>query len=135
MEDLSLVQSLNRAETALEDVLVLRVGRDYFIPVHVIWLPTSFSRLVEEPVRIPSGGVRSFVEKEGIKGKIPTKKPVQCAAPRELLRLTEALGNLLERAVADENMLEGCEVPRADGWPFEAPTPSGGRTRRPSSRR
>ena len=126
VDDLSLVQSLNRAETTLEDVLVLRVedGRDYFIPVHAAWLPTSFSRSVEELVRIPSGSIRSFVEKEGIKGKIPTDKPPQCAAPRELLRLTEALESLLERAVADENMLEGCEVPRADGWPFEASTPT-----------
>lgn len=126
VEDLSLVQSLNRAETTLEDVLVLRVegGRDYFIPVHATWLPTSFCRSVEELVRIPAGSIRSFVEKEGIKGKIPSEKPVQCAAPRELLRLTEALESLLERAVADENMLEGCEIPRDDGWPFEAPSPA-----------
>ena len=125
VEDLALAQSLNRAETSLEDVLVLRVegGRDYFVPVHATWLPTSFSRSVDELVRIPTGGIRSFMEKDGIKGQIPTEKAVQCAAPRELLRLTEALESLLERAVADENMLEGCEVPRADGWPFEA-TPS-----------
>ncbi|SPN98703.1 related to inositol polyphosphate 5-phosphatase ocrl-1 [Cephalotrichum gorgonifer] len=120
----SLAQSLNYGRTTLEDVLVLRVqeGRDCFIPVRATWLPTSFSRSVEELTRIPSGGIRAFLSAEGIHGAIPYDKPVNFAAPRELLKLIEALESLLERAVADENMLEGCAVPREEGWPFDSST-------------
>lgn len=124
VEDTSLAQALNYARAGLEDVLVLRVegGRDYFIPVRATWLPTTFCRSVEELVRIPPGGIRAFAQKEGIEGAIPDDKEVRSAAPRALFALTEALEGLLERAVADENMLEGCAVPRSEGWPFEAST-------------
>jgi inositol polyphosphate 5-phosphatase INPP5B/F len=38
-----------------------------------------------------------------------------------LFQLTEGIEALTERVLADENMLEGCEVPRdTPGWPFEA---------------
>lgn len=123
VEDLPLAQSLNNG-ASLEDVLVLRVsgGRDYFIPVRASWLPTVFCRSVEELVRIPPGGIRAFAKDRGIAGQVPSDMEIQSAAPRALLALTDALENLLERAVADENMLEGCAVPRAEGWPFEPST-------------
>lgn len=124
VDDVSLAESLNHGRTSLEDVLVLRVedGRDYFVPVRATWLPTTFSRSVEELVRIPRGGIRALAEKGEVDGAIPAEREVQSAAPRALLALTEALEGLLERAVADENMLEGCAVPRSDGWPFDAST-------------
>jgi hypothetical protein len=45
---------------------------------------------------------------------------VQFSAPKELFKLTEAVEVLMERALAEEHMLEGCAVPReAAGWPFD----------------
>ncbi|CAI4212853.1 unnamed protein product [Parascedosporium putredinis] len=124
VDDLSLAQSLNYDRASLEDVLVLRVtgGRDYFIPVHAQWLPTACCRSVDELIRVPDGGIRDFVTKAEpkITGAIPYDRDVRCAAPKELFKLTEALEKLVERAVADENMLDDCHIPREDpGWPFE----------------
>ena len=124
VDDVTLAQSLNYGRASLEDVLVLRVagGRDYFIPVHAQWLPTAFGRSVDELIRVPDGGIRAFISESlpKITGAIPYDRDVKCAAPKELFKLTEALENLLERALADENMLDDCAIPRDDpGWPFE----------------
>ena len=122
VEDISHVQALNYGRSTLEDVLVLRVedGRDHFIPVRGNWLPTSLGRSINELIRVPEGGIRSF---EKAKGPIPYGCAVHSAAPRELFKLTEAIEALTERVLADENMLEGCEVPRdAPGWPFDEAT-------------
>ncbi|KAI1879014.1 hypothetical protein JX265_003191 [Neoarthrinium moseri] len=132
---LSHLRALNAGTTALEDVLVLRVteGRDHFIPVRAVWLPSCFGRSVDELIRIPpqSGGLRGFVGKwkAGNKidgrdwkgGSIPYSLDVHSSSPPELYKLTEAIESLTERAVADENMLQEdkTKLPRDQvGWPF-----------------
>ncbi|KAH8178424.1 phosphatase [Sarocladium implicatum] len=121
---ISQAQSLNAGKAHIDDVLVLRVedGRDYFIPVHGRWLPTCFGRSIDELIRVPEGGIQKFAEKENISGTIPSSFPVQCSAPRELFKLTEALQTLAERCVADEAMLDDLTLPREPGWPFDAAT-------------
>ncbi|CAK7265762.1 hypothetical protein SEPCBS57363_001750 [Sporothrix epigloea] len=139
VEDLLFARMLNDAASKLEDVLVLRVknGRDHFIPVRGTWAPTCIGRSVEELVRVPDGGIRSFVatlteeaaKKSGKKalnnqlGSISYDLDVRCSAPKELFKLTETIENLVDRVIADEQMLEEHLIPsdRA-GWPFENPT-------------
>lgn len=120
---------LNEFGSELEDILVLRVkgGRDYFIPVRATWSPTCIGRSLQELIRVPDGGIRSFVksrskEAAGQTGTIPSELPVHLAAPKELFRLTEAVESLTERALADEQMLEECKIPDAAGWPFDETT-------------
>ncbi|KAJ4371934.1 hypothetical protein N0V85_009090 [Neurospora sp. IMI 360204] len=88
---------LNSGEDRLEEVLVLRVtdGRDYFIPVRGVWMPTCIGRSIDELIRVPEGGLRKFVhaltEKNGGKVmSVPEEMDVHCAAPRELFKLTKA---------------------------------------------
>ncbi|KAI9155060.1 Inositol polyphosphate 5-phosphatase OCRL-1 [Paramyrothecium foliicola] len=118
------VRTLNAARDKLEDVLVLRVegGRDHFISVRGVWLPTCFGRSIEELIRVPEGGMRKFLATKAIKGSIPYDSDVQCSAPRELFKITEAVEKLAERCVADEVMLEEMMLPRDPGWPFDAST-------------
>jgi hypothetical protein len=122
-------QMLNEGSARLEEVLVLRVigGRDHFIPVRATWSPTVIGRSIEELVRVPDGGLRFFAkvhaEKEnGHFTSISNHLPVRTAAPKELLRLIEALQTLTERALADEQMLDDCKMPTAPGWPFDRTT-------------
>jgi hypothetical protein len=121
---ISQVRALNEGHAHIDDVLVLRVedGRDHFIPVHGQWLPTSFGRSIDELIRVPDGGIRKFVKDKQIKGAISYDLPVQCSAPKELFKLTEAMQTLAERCVADEAMLEDLTLPREPGWPFDAAT-------------
>jgi hypothetical protein len=121
---ISQARALNEGQAHIDDVLVLRVeeGRDHFIPVHGRWLPTSFGRSIDELIRVSDGGIRKFVEDKELKGGIPLDLPVQCSAPKELFKLTEALQTLAERCVADEAMLEDLTLPREPGWPFDAAT-------------
>ncbi|CAK7272216.1 hypothetical protein SEPCBS119000_005006 [Sporothrix epigloea] len=134
--DLVFARMLNDAASKLEDVLVLRVnnGRDHFIPVRGTWAPTCIGRSVEELVRVPDGGIRSFVatlvdeaaRKSGKRaldshlGSLSYDLDVRCSAPKELFKLTETMENLVDRVIADEQMLEEHSIPsdRA-GWPFE----------------
>lgn len=144
VSDLILARMLNDGVSKLEDVLVLRVdeGRDHFIPVRGTWAPTCIGRSIEELVRVPDGGIRAFVasltkdleKKRGIKkpvaastttalGSISYDLDVRCAAPKELFKLTETIENLVDRAIADEQMLEDYKIPSSRvGWPFEDPT-------------
>ncbi|KAB5576116.1 putative PI phosphatase group protein [Coniochaeta sp. 2T2.1] len=129
IESIAEARMLNEGRARLEAVLVLRVkdGRDYFIPVRATWSPTCVGRSLEELIRVPDGGLRSFAksrakEGEGQFGTIPHELPVRCAAPKELFRLTEAVESLTERALADEQMLEECKIPDDAGWPFDATT-------------
>ncbi|KAL8964753.1 MAG: hypothetical protein Q9197_006818 [Variospora fuerteventurae] len=122
VSDLGLVRNLNEAKAHLEDVLVLRIhnGRDYFIPVRARWLQSSFSRSVDELVRLPEGGVRQHPTGDNANG-------VKWSAPREIFRLTEAAEELTERAVAEWGMrCADDEKPPWEhhtGWPFiHAPT-------------
>jgi hypothetical protein len=121
---ISQVRALNEGKAHIDDVLVMRVedGRDHFIPVHGCWLPTTFARSLDELIRVPDGGIRNFVKDKDITGAISYDLPVQCSAPKELFKLTEAMQTLAERCVADEAMLEDLTLPREPGWPFDAAT-------------
>ncbi|KAK0652645.1 Endonuclease/exonuclease/phosphatase [Cercophora newfieldiana] len=119
---------LNDGQVALEEVLVLRVtdGRDHFIPVRGTWSPTCIGRSIDELIRVPDGGIKKFAQslaqKKGRVGSISYDLDVRCAAPKELFKLTEAIETLVERALADEQMLDECTLPKEPGWPFEEST-------------
>ncbi|KAL1898267.1 hypothetical protein Sste5346_003675 [Sporothrix stenoceras] len=140
VNDLVLARMLNDGVSKLEDVLVLRVddGRDHFVPVRGTWVPTCIGRSIEELVRVPDGGIRAFVaslnkdlatknDKKPVAaanatiiGSISYDLDVRCAAPKELFKLTEMIENLVDRALADEQMLEEYKIPSDKvGWPFE----------------
>lgn len=120
VDKIEMVRKLNNAEILLDDILVLRVtdGRDYFIPLRGSWLPSPFGRSMDELIRIPPTGTRK------LKGKISMETAVTTSAPRELVRLTEAIESIIERAVAEKSMVEELSGYTPDGWPFEATTPS-----------
>jgi inositol polyphosphate 5-phosphatase INPP5B/F len=108
----------------LDDVLVLRVldGRDHFIPVRGSWLQSCFGRSIDELIRVPEGGVRALRPPRHDSESAPINRgqEVCWSAPRELFKLTEAIEILIERAVADKDMIESASFPRnANGWPFE----------------
>ncbi|KAI9862975.1 MAG: hypothetical protein M1813_004148 [Trichoglossum hirsutum] len=120
VDDISLVRALNNGGERLEDVLVLRVqdGRDHFLPVRGSWMPTCFGRSIEQLIRIPEGGARGLLNK-----RITGKEGVKWSAPKELLRLTGAIEEMVERAVAEWGMTQngqGEEPPweASVGWPF-----------------
>ncbi|KAL2022391.1 hypothetical protein VTK56DRAFT_5458 [Thermocarpiscus australiensis] len=128
VDDVASGQVLNDGQARLEDVLVLRVrdGRDHFIPVRASWTPTCVGRSVEELIRVPEGGIRAFAkslsEQRENPCAIPYDLPVQSAAPKELLRLIEAIETLSQRTIADAQMLENCTIPSDLGWPFDEAT-------------
>lgn len=124
----SQARMLNEGRERLEEVLVLRVadGRDHFLPVRAVWLPTCIGRSIDELIRVPDGGIRDFVTCLSIKkeGKYPRAIPfdadIQRSAPKELFKLIEALEVLTDRAIADEQMLGSYTIPKnKHGWPFE----------------
>lgn len=142
--DSSLVGALNNSTAALDDVLILRVasGRDHFLPLRAIWLPTCFHRSLDELVVAPTTGIRSMPRRRnnrdatgtGSVKSSPGTGPGRNSAPRELFALTEAVQLLAERAVADWEMVHPNErppwVPVSEnggkddnsttyGWPFE----------------
>ncbi|KAL8692249.1 MAG: hypothetical protein Q9218_002683 [Villophora microphyllina] len=126
VDDIDLVRALNDAKTQLKDVLVLRVhnGRDYFIPVHATWLQSSFGRSIGDLLRTPEGGVRSSEHKHMGDAEYSDRAGVKWSAPREIFRLTEAIENLVERAVAEWGMKLGDHNPPWDNprWPFISPS-------------
>ncbi|EFX00150.1 phosphatase family protein [Grosmannia clavigera kw1407] len=134
VDDFVFARILNDSDGVLEDVLVLRVvdGRDHFIPVRGVWMPTSIGRSVEELIRVPDGGIRRFIasrlqgksgKRSVASGSIPYDLDIHCSAPKELFRLTEQIENLTDRVIADEQMLEECRIPvDKPGWPFEKPS-------------
>jgi hypothetical protein len=120
--DLQQLRALNEEPAQLEDVLVLRImdGRDHFIPIRATWQPSCFGRTLEELIRIPKGGIAAFRKHDQETGPIPYSLEVQSSSPRELFKLIEAIESLTERVIADENMVQGIEVPREKaGWPFD----------------
>ncbi|KAL4806120.1 Endonuclease/exonuclease/phosphatase [Aspergillus unguis] len=131
VRDIRFVRLLNSGQVKLEEILLLRVkdGRDHFISAHGRWLPTAFGRSLEELTLIPEAGARSlatFQPEESAKDK----KGVPLSAPRELFKLTEAISDLAERAVAEWGMTQGesnDEAPwenesHGSAWPFEPKT-------------
>jgi len=126
VDEVSHARMLNDGQCVLEDILVLRVadGRDHFIPLQASWSPTCIGRSIDELIRVPDGGIRQFVQSRSkgraSSGSIPYELRVRRAAPKELLQLLEAAGTLMERLLADEQMLENRTIPKDDpGWPFE----------------
>lgn len=121
---------LNDGQASLEDVLVLRVGdgRDHFIPIRATWLPTCIGRSIDELIRVPDGGIRAFVTSLSENkprrhlGAIPYDLDIRRSAPKELFKLIEAVEVLLDRTIADEEMLKSYTIPKEKhGWPFEDP--------------
>lgn len=119
---------LNEGRERLEEVLVLRVadGRDHFLPVRAAWVPTCIGRSIDELIRVPDGGIRDFATSPSIMkgekhpGAIPCDVDIQRSAPKELFKLIEALEVLIDRTIADEQMLENYTIPKDKyGWPFE----------------
>ncbi|KAL8713714.1 MAG: hypothetical protein Q9220_002240 [cf. Caloplaca sp. 1 TL-2023] len=114
VSDMALIRQLNKHETKLEDVVVLRIhnGRDYFLPVRATWLASSFGRSIDDLVRVPEGGVRRAQDQQD--------SGVKWSAPREIFRLTESLEDLVERAVAEWGMKMEEKAPwvRESRWPF-----------------
>lgn len=121
-----MVQRLNSGDVVLDDILVLRIssGRDYFIPIKGVWLQSCFYRSINELVQIPSG-VRSLktpTDEVNVQSQAP--KIVVHSAPQELFMLTEIIPNLVERVVADWDMLHENEEPpwqtfSSHPWPFD----------------
>ena len=124
VSDVAHARLLNDSQASLEDVLVLRVadGRDHFIPVRASWSPTCIGRSIDELIRIPNGGIKSFIASrsgpDSQPGSIPYDSDVHFAAPKELFKLTEAVEVLAERTLADAMMLEELQVPQEAGWPL-----------------
>ncbi|KAI9661890.1 MAG: hypothetical protein M1821_009130 [Bathelium mastoideum] len=137
VSSMDVVRRLNEGIESLEDILVLRVqdGRDHFVTVRGRWLPSSFGRSIDKLIRIPEGGIRKLQHQRPqgsskgstepvSEGALSLSSPVMWSAPRELFRLTEAIEDLAERAVADWSMRGASEgevnPPWINhlGWPF-----------------
>ena len=111
VSDPDFVSRLNNRGAQLEDVLILRVkdGRDHFIPIKAIWLPTCFCRSLDELVLAPDGGVRCIpkhpTNRDGTGSKGLSSSAAHHSAPKELFALTEAIPALVERSVAEWDIL------------------------------
>ena len=106
VNDLELVRRLSDKTETLEEVLVLRIhnGRDYFLPLRGDWLQSAFGRSIEKLVRMPEGGVRRW-QHQRPDGSSHSDEGVKWSAPREVFRLTEAIEDLVERALAQWGMM------------------------------
>ncbi|KAJ5958597.1 uncharacterized protein N7479_005747 [Penicillium vulpinum] len=134
VRDIEHVRLLNIGKVKLEDILVLHVdgGRDHFISVHGRWLPTCFGCSVDELTRMPEAGARSLAEsKTPHPSRTDGSTEIRLSAPRELFRLTEAISDLTERAVAEWSMTNGESEehkapwktdPYGEAWPFQPDT-------------
>ncbi|KAL3449806.1 Endonuclease/exonuclease/phosphatase [Aspergillus insuetus] len=126
VRDIDFVRLLNDGQVKLEEVLVLRVkdGKDHFISAYGEWLPTAFGRSLEELTYIPEAGARSLTKRAANSHEDKHRVPI--SAPRELFKLTEAISELTERAVAEWDMVTGEpddkapweREPHGAVWPF-----------------
>jgi hypothetical protein len=120
LKDVGSVRNLNNETTTLDEVLVLRVenGRDHFLPLRGHWQPSALARTVDKLIKIPEGGIRK------LQHQMPDRSDtVKWSVPREIFRLTEAIEDLTERALAEWDMTKTSEKERAPwmdnaGWPF-----------------
>ncbi|KAL5047571.1 hypothetical protein BDW71DRAFT_179498 [Aspergillus fruticulosus] len=132
VRDIQFVRLLNNGQVKLEEILVLRVkdGRDHFISAYGKWLPTAFGRSLEELTMLPEAGARSLAARPTESHESQAGVPI--SAPRELFKLTEAITDLTERAVAEWSMVKGEDdesdkapwesEPHGYAWPFEPET-------------
>lgn len=124
VDDVAHVRALNEHREGLEDILVLHVtnGRDHFIPIRATWVQSSFGRSLDKLIRLPEGGVRKLQhQRPSGHGTGEDSQGVKWSAPRQLLRLTETLEELVERCVAEWSMtgVDGTAPwEEAVGWPF-----------------
>ncbi|KAL2851751.1 Endonuclease/exonuclease/phosphatase [Aspergillus pseudodeflectus] len=126
VRDIDFVRLLNDGQVKLEEILVLRVkdGKDHFISAYGEWLPTAFGRSLEELTHIPEAGARSLTKRPANSHEDEHRVPI--SAPRELFKLTEAISELTERAVAEWDMVKGEtedkapweREPHGAAWPF-----------------
>jgi phosphatidylinositol-bisphosphatase len=118
IESVSSVRDLNEGDAMLDEVLVLRVenGRDHFLPIRAHWQPSALARSIDKLIKIPEGGIRK------LQHQIPARGEVKWSVPREIFRLTEAIEDLMERTLAEWEMIksERERAPWQDnaGWPF-----------------
>ncbi|RHZ74229.1 hypothetical protein CDV55_106047 [Aspergillus turcosus] len=132
VQDIEHVRLLNDGQLKLEDILVLRVtsGRDHFISAYGQWLPTCFGRSVEELTMMPEAGARSLLKRDKSGNERDHDEAGRLSAPRELFRLTDAISEQSERAIAEWGMTKGDsdeELPpwakdQGAGWPFDPET-------------
>jgi hypothetical protein len=134
IRDIEHVRLLNMRKVKLEDILILHVdgGRDHFISVQGHWLPTSFGCSVDALTRMPEAGARSLAKSDAPHpSSTDGSNESRLSAPRELFRLTEAISELVERAVAEWSMTNGeseeHKAPWATdlsggAWPFQPDT-------------
>ncbi|MCJ1411462.1 hypothetical protein MMC19_005551 [Ptychographa xylographoides] len=124
ISDMDQVRSLNEGQSNIEDVLVLRVrdGRDHFLPIRGTWLQSSLGRSLDRLTRIPEGGVRRLQHQHPDSSNNGNgEDPVKSSAPREIFQLTQAIEALVERAIADWDMMgtHGTSPwDKTPGWPF-----------------
>lgn len=126
-----LVYKLNHQQAELDDVLILSVknGRDYFLPVKGTWLPSCFCRSLDELVIASDKGVRDLAKSAKNRDGTGTgglkSSPVHHSAPKELFALIKDFLSLVERSIADWEMVHPDEDPpwlhdNGDNtWPFE----------------
>ena len=120
IKNIEQVRNLNEGLSTVEDVLVLRVnnGRDHFLPVRGMWLRSSYGRSLD---KLLEDGIRKLQHQKPDRSSQGDKgEPVTSSAPRAVLRLTEALEELVERATAEHDMrgAEDCPPWNKIGWPF-----------------
>lgn len=120
LKDMSSVRNLNDQAQSLDEVLVLRVenGRDHFLPLRGHWQPSALARTVDKLIKIPEGGIRKLQHQSP-----SASETVKWSVPREIFRLTEAIEDLTERALAEWEMTKASDDERAPwmdnaGWPF-----------------
>ena len=119
--DIEQTRRFNKDMDKLEDILVLRVhnGRDYFLSVHGTWQQSVFGRSLFDLIQLPEGGIRRWQQQKH-EGRFHGHSTVNSSAPKELFRLTEAMEDLLEKAVADWEMRSDNHhaLWERKGWPF-----------------
>ncbi|KAI9762633.1 MAG: hypothetical protein M4579_000251 [Chaenotheca gracillima] len=118
------VRKFNEGQAKIEDVLVLRVdrGRDHFLTVRGSWMQSCFGRTINELIRIPEGGVHTLQD-HGMDEAPLQSQSIKWSAPREMFRLTEAVEELVERAIAERSMTSPVDEDappweKNHGWPF-----------------
>ncbi len=118
IESLTAVRSFNEGDIKLDDVLVIHVegGRDHFLPIRAHWLQSTLARSIDKLIKIPEGGIRK------LQNQIPSRDEVKWSVPREIFRLTEAIEDMIERTLAEWEMIksDGESSPWNDnaGFPF-----------------
>lgn len=118
IESVSAVRSLNDGDVSLDDILVIRVedGRDHFLPLRAFWQQSTLARSIDKLIKIPEGGIRKLQHQK------PSGDEVRWTVPRELHSLMTCLEDLIERTLAEWDMIktDGERGPWQDnaGWPF-----------------